>query len=808
MLITNPSFILLFAWSAVHCAVVSLVLAGIIPQFRQRPHAFTAAPHRTSFLMRLLEHCIAFAATRRAWILVVVLVFGLLSGGLGAWLSTAPSGATLGQFPLETLTDALYDGAEQLTINGQISSDDSVFTRMARVSALAAVLLLAYESIQQLFAKTWLQWWISRRKKHVVICGLGKTGVAILTDLTQAQDPSTLRNRSDVIVIERDPHNPNIPWAEARGAAVVIGNAADEILLEQVRAHRAADVIFTSGSDELNLEGAYDLMRLINQHRKTSPKDLPRLFVHLCNLRLETMLAQAKKRALVPPQGEENKESESIHSDMRDRIIVRPFNALDGAIQALLDVEVLERRPKKLNEVAHFVIVGFGDVGQEVAVKIAQLAHYENLKRSRMTIVTSDKQAEEHFKSLYPKFFPNLESLKDKLNERSPDSPGYDPWMPFPALDDWAFGVHTVKQTLNDLERPGKMKEVIIADLSRGIEFAVNGGFCNVAGGVTSNEVIDQLINLAYRPGVRPMVLICNADDELNCADAVELRDILDSRLKSRNNDGNQAYTDPEEHRITILPYVPNRPMLQSLLAPPDKAGADLIPWGDCRVSCTYDALTTDLHRLLAQEIAHDYDLKEAQKEAKKENKQAPGRADICLKPLDAMTALNRHSNLMAAAHLNAKLAPLNLRAQSFKTGETTNYLNEQNIQCEISKTKPPPSSENTSSENTSSENTPSENTSTQIAPPPVHDQVARMEHHRWIAERLLLDWSFGDRNGKGTPENNCRTSLVDWENLLPTEAVKDQDQIGRILGFFKEEASETPPRFTLRSVEENSADQ
>jgi hypothetical protein len=58
------------------------------------------------------------------------------------------------------------------------------------------------------------------------------------------------------------------------------------------------------------------------------------------------------------------------------------------------------------NGIAHFVIVGFGEVGQELAIQVAQLAHYENLKRARMTIVydKSDAEAVQHFQELYPKY--------------------------------------------------------------------------------------------------------------------------------------------------------------------------------------------------------------------------------------------------------------------------------------------------------------------------------------------------------------------------------------------------------------------
>ncbi len=59
---------------------------------------------------------------------------------------------------------------------------------------------------------------------------------------------------------------------------------------------------------------------------------------------------------------------------------------------------------------------------------------------------------------------------------------------------------------------------------------------------------------------------------------------------------------------------------------------------------------------------------------------------------------------------------------------------------------------------------------------------IAKMEHHRWLAERLLMDWKYGDKAAKGMPENKRRLAFVDWDNLAPSEGVKDRDQIARIL--------------------------
>jgi voltage-gated potassium channel Kch len=647
---------------------------------------------------------------------------------------------------------------------------------------LATIVLLAYEAIQLLFAKPLQQLLIRQHRRHIVICGLGRVGRSIINDLSDHANKRGQRSvpsRYKIVVIERDKDNPDIAWAESRGANVVIGNATDEDVLTQVRADRAQDVFFSLGVDEMNLEGAYDLMCIVNRKWNESQSHLPRIFVHLLNPRLESMLIQAKKRAFESPEGEGR--------PLVYEIVVQPFNVIDRSIQALLDGPVLDRRAVKDYEVNHFVIVGFGEVGQELAVKLAQMAHYENLKRARMTIVYSkrDEHAVAHFRELYPKFFPDPEIITDQLVAANLDPQKFDVWKPFEKLDDWSFGVKIQTKKDVDPDDVNRMIEKMDITASRGIEFVVNGGFELSSGGVACDRFISNLQNLSETRGVRPLVFICHADDELNCADATELRDELDVRLKLAVDGASMSYIDGDEHRITILPYVPNRPMLNQLIDPPDKPSADLIPWGDCRLTCTYSELTADIFRPLATAISHDYDLKYAQQHALKNAETAPTREQIAVKPLDAMLAWQRYSNLMAAAHVNAKLAPLDLVLRP----------------CVPSKDYPNPDSTRINSIITRSiYHQLHRDWLVETDDDRLLEMVAKMEHHRWIAERLLMDWRFGLRSAKGKPENKMRLAFVDWANLPEHEGVKDRDQIARILELCQSESNrpKTDRRFVL----------
>ena len=279
----------------------------------------------------------------------------------------------------------------------------------------------------------------------------------------------------------------------------------------------------------------------------------PEMVVHLDRPALETVLvhmiekdrldacaAEVKRRCALPVRGVAERRAaieNSLDWLKTSGVKLRSFNATDRAIQELFDTHILERRPVLAEsgaatvgpayEVAHFVLIGFGQVGQRLALYLAEQGHFENLRRSRMTIVYAQHEAEAvgRFREEHPALFPNLVIVREAQDHDDAFPRGYNPedpdnvWMPHPRLDTWEFGVR-----VRDVGNP--------TDNDRGVGFVCNGGFAIHAGGVTSPDLVERLVRLSDEPTVRPMVFICDADDEDNCAQALQLRQELDLRLK------------------------------------------------------------------------------------------------------------------------------------------------------------------------------------------------------------------------------------------------------------------------------------
>ena len=767
----DASGFFLLGWVALLLGLVAGVFLGVLCPTRRRPRP---GGHMLSLrVMRLA----GFIAKRRGLVLVLVIGAGLVLATASAYsTATAQDGEGASEpvvVPYEQgevgrFVDMVYEGVRELTGEASPKADNPLRSRMARVAGLVAVLLLAFELIVTLFREPVQRWRLRRLRGHVVVCGLGRIGRELVKDC--CRNP---RNPLPVAAIEYDATNPAITAAEEEGALVWHGDSTRRRVLRLVDVRRAAQVFLVNGNDERNLEAAQNLLRVLIEPPREPLRAMfirsrlpflepPAIHVHLDRPELDTLLTSMLTQ--LPQLGQAVKKSQNLDPDEQSTrltgrnaharsyieamvarlgkpgaLTLTSFNAADRGIRQLFDTHILDRRPVlsgqtrsdagslacSNHEVAHFVIIGFGDVAQRLALYLAEFAHFENHCRSRMTIVYSpdEHHAVQQFRSRHPKLFPTAEHVQ-QVRDPDADHPpsGYDPeapsnaWMPHPALDDWGFGVSVA---VPDHPTPA----------DRGVCFVCNGGFVAHEGDPTCPEFVDRLLTLAHASTVRPMVFLCNATDENNCTQAVALRDELDLQLKAHPTD-----RCSREQTITIFPYVPSRPMLSRLTTPSDPIEADLHPFGDSSESCTFASLTTDPAVTLADVIFRSY------------HARPKGPGDSSGSPAAPLTAWERHTNLWAALHTNAKLRVANLGL--IPAGRPF---------------------------------TPPKNSLRNLATRERRRTMAIMEHNRWMAERLLRGWELGLRGDRKT-EKKRRPAFVHWDALSKTQQKKDLQQVRKLL--------------------------
>jgi hypothetical protein len=687
----------------------------------------------------------------RGIIIIAGLLLGIASGSYGHWIQEAGEQASRAFFAKSI--DCLYKAVLDITFNGTPTPNDSAWILICRMTGLATTILLSADIIRSFFADSLLDFEMKLRRHHVVVCGLGRIGQAIVRDLLMRSGshrgliPKSTVPRGIVAAIEVQDNTKHWRLIEELGAVVLHGNATERSQLSRLNPSRASHVFVVTGTDESNLETLGDLIRIIEE--KPLREDL-KIFLHCMQPELEQLLW---------------KKPQHLPLTTQRRLQIHGFNATQMVLQSLFDDHVLPRRPISEDQVAHFVIVGFGDMSRALAVHLAQLAHFENLKRSRMTIVHSSRELPlvREFAQLYPAFFRDLAhdgrhgelGSAAVLNEHDTAEGN---WHPDEKWDAWENAV-VVKSTNQNFpyQKPANLDEVDF-ETSQGIKFAVNGGFVCCDGGVTSPLFVASIARIISNPNTKTLIFICKSGDEDNTADAYELRDLL------REHHAKDQQRDELEPDYTIFPFLPQRPTLHRFINSEQDGEPRVIGWGDCGTVCSFERITNDFTRDLAFQIFRDY------------QEHHPSEQAIAAASYGELPAIHRQSNWFAAAHFNAKLAAaLGLKSEARVLAHIQRHMPQakrKQIQDLLQQFGPAPMA------------SPEPSSLAEQRSEQRLQRVAQMEHNRWLAERLLRDWKFGDSK-RSSSQTTYHGSLLPWSQLPVSEQHKDWRQVIRILKYF-----------------------
>ncbi len=456
---------------------------------------------------------------------------------------------------------------------------------IARLSAAALFLVVSSTVILRVLDEVRKLPGHLTRKDHVVICGLGQIGLQLLDDL-EAQG----RARS-VVVVENNPANAWLEYARSMGATVVIGDSTKANTLIEARAPHAKEVFVVNGDDGVNLEVTAELGILISE--KTSREKPLRLYVHIVDTNFATTLRPYCKVLHDTPH-----------------MLVNVFNVPRTAAARLVTHQLWPHAPRKLDEVAHFVILGFGAMGQALAVQLAQLGHFPNRKRSRITIADRDiTHSGRSFLSRFPRFTSWTDGEKAKLGGDS---------FP-PEADAWGW---------NEYPLPAELK----IDSPHAIQYACNAEFVELPVGRSDERFAMRLAKQFSNDAVKPVIFICGQQDRDNFEMAVQLRDQLSC----------QGRAD-----VPIFVWLPRQPALAETLS--RTQDGNFVPFGECHSAASYLEITDPIRERIGQKIQEAYETREAEKAAAKGEKYH--KAAWSGIPDD-----HRESNRVAADHMLIKL--------------------------------------------------------------------------------------------------------------------------------------------------------
>ncbi len=262
---------------------------------------------------------------------------------------------------------------------------------------LAAILSLwtVTGALRRVYAMELRHFRLGFSRDHVVVCGAGWRGLPLAVDFARAAGPGSPRRAEKVIVIEKDPASHGIAVCEKLGIPYLVADATDPGVLRSAGVHKARILVAACAGDGTNLEVA---IRAGELARDSRPQGSPlRCYLHISSLDLRTAV---RRRSFV-----------STH-EKRIEISTFGFDVYENSARLLFAEHPLDWKPIGADSPlqVNLLIIGLGDMGENVLIQAARIGHFANGRRVRVTIV--DRAASARAADLKERY-PQLDQVCD-----------------------------------------------------------------------------------------------------------------------------------------------------------------------------------------------------------------------------------------------------------------------------------------------------------------------------------------------------------------------------------------------------------
>lgn len=130
--------------------------------------------------------------------------------------------------------------------SGVVEGATPLSIEISRWLALGTLIGVIYTTISTLLVHFKSTYRIAKFKDHVIVCGAGKRGDALVRAFKKT-------GTSKIVVIELDENAPALGELRNLEVEVVIGNAIDSAVLQKAGVNRAKALVAVTGDDERNL---------------------------------------------------------------------------------------------------------------------------------------------------------------------------------------------------------------------------------------------------------------------------------------------------------------------------------------------------------------------------------------------------------------------------------------------------------------------------------------------------------------------------------------------------------------------------
>ena len=509
------------------------------------------------------------------------------------------------------LTGSMYETGQVVSLNMDPHEKDyNPAIGIARVGSVLLAALVAIAAIGRLFRESVQRLRLAvRGKRNIMVCGLGSIGCELVNEFTSKGDFVVVHDLAiDTYAGKR---------AEEGGAVVVQSDITDEESLRGYVTSEPRAAYFVTGNDQSNLAALANIcsLRAAYQQSKGIKLQTVECYVHITDPKLHHAVSHTLYESAVVAR--------------ETGVSIRPFNIFHQTAAQLIIDKLTTVRPRGRDQVALYVIFGFGRMGQAMLRELTELAHFENQKRSRIVVLSPDaatacRSCLAKTGQLSPRF------VRDTLVDFEFD----------PRCDEWT-------------SRNERLAGNYAVDDENAVEYAANVHFIDADESAVSQADVGELVRLATEQDVCPAVLFCYDEDETNFRLATELNAYLKSHhgvnqdLQSILPEERERYQRGEEFHLPIYCYLPHSPALRKLLNDRDEK-YPVVPFGDVAegLARVHDRSVEQI----AMEIARGHEKSEFTVE------------DFAQEVWPRKQYWERHSCMLAAQHALVKVQMLGYR--------------------------------------------------------------------------------------------------------------------------------------------------
>jgi hypothetical protein len=334
-----------------------------------------SAGYGRKFLLPAARRLIGFLHTHRWAVLGGLWAVAYVLGCVGAAKEFAAAGQERSAAEPFYRALQLFIMDDSMVTAGPVASWEWEVARFlapaAAVSAAVAACLALFHERLQIYRLRFF-------RQHVVICGLGRKGLALARDFR--------RHGEKVVVIERDETNEGIATCQQLRIPVLLGDATDRSVLEQSGVAAASHMVAICGEDGTNAEIALLAYRIMQGRSHRSSKTV-RGFAHVVELKLCELFSHHR-----------------VFADLEDCFEATVFNIYQNSARMLLEEHPPDQGRIVRGDLrtAHVIVLGLGRMGEAVALQLARTGHYASGKKPRLTVV--DREADARRRSLYSRY--------------------------------------------------------------------------------------------------------------------------------------------------------------------------------------------------------------------------------------------------------------------------------------------------------------------------------------------------------------------------------------------------------------------